>query len=273
MRIYKMKNSSLILGLSLVSLNACFSVTIDSGKQQKPAAAASSGGSANSAATEEHPSGEAKGEGRVVGDAPQSTIVTTVGVKNAEQIMRSMAKVSGIDPYQTGTYTGSLSLTPSAQNISIFSAFDLEYKGVMPSTNSIGAFNSNAQIAVVKLAWSFCDALGGRNQETGVPQAVLNARAAVFGTGHAAFLAGNANTISDMKTQVVMPLIDKFWMDGIITDQQVEASYSEMVTLGNTIASRNVVTVPARTDALPKVRDVVRAVCTAALSASPTVLY
>jgi len=276
-----MNKTSLILGLSLLSLSACFNVTLNgqSGKTAPGKITPAPADAGEETETTENPSGEAKGDGRVAGDAPQSTTPTTVGVKNAEQIMRSMAIVSGIDPFQTGTFgrnanntANTVSLTPNNQNQSIYTAFDLEYKGVMPASNSIGAFNSNAQIAVVKLAWAFCDALGGRTGESEVPANVTAARVAMFGDGHAIFLAGNASSISDMKTQVVMPLIDKFWTDGSVSDQQVASSYAEMVTLGNKIAASKIVpTVGAQRD--PLVRDVVRAVCAATLSASPTVLY
>lgn len=128
----------------------------------------------------------------------------TVGIKNHEQILQTMAGLTGIDP-QTNT---------SVRNVYNEVALSL------PAGNDVKVFSPTHQIAVSKLAAQFCYALVVENPTL---------RANIWPTFD--FGQASGNPMSEARrTVAINGAIDNFWL-GMVEGQELVEAQKEMDAL------------------------------------------
>ena len=173
-------------------------------------------------------------------DVPDIKMLTTsVGLRNYEQINATMATVTGV-PLTT---------------VAVRDLFNNQLATSLPTDNDIRAFLGSQQVAVYKLAVSYCEAL--------VTSPAL--RANVFGPfNFAGTPAASLNAAG--KTAVAEALIAKFWgkdLDGLPPFQQSTAQVVALIDqllLGKSLTTVTVTPV------------VVMAACAATLSSAPVTI-
>ncbi len=172
----------------------------------------------------------AKTEGQIIAEAQ-----VTVGVKNFEGILHTMAAVTGIDPFA----------------IPALLTVYREVESGLPSDNDIKVFTATQQVAVTKLAAEFCFHLTQAANDPQLkriwPGFVLNRQVQV------AFSEANAEVFVDNT-------IKAFWGD-IISAAEYDMAMNELLDLATQLRGTDTTSTAAT-------GRVVRGVCTAALSSA-----
>lgn len=178
----------------------------------------------------------------------------SVGVKDADRILYSMAAVTGIDP---------------ATNATIRNAYT-NLKPQLPGTSRIDSLTDNQMVSVTKLAAEFCNQLVGNGALTAQrsmvwPRTAVNTNTtwtSVFGT----------NPESAQRINFITDTIAAFWGANVLDDQQVEDSGTNMLELLSLMLegdpTANPAIMPAADNQTSK-QNAAKAVCTAALASAP----
>lgn len=226
----KMNNKN-IFKLTVILLLTGMIATFTHCGAQKALEIGDGGGSSRSPSGSNTP----KNEGQILNE-----LQVTTGVKNHEQILQSMAAVTGLDPYNG------------------FGAILTVYRQVatsLPTDNDVKLYTSSQQVAITKLAAEFCGILGDQNNGNAAPsrQRVWPTWIANFNqTPAVAFNAQNRQTF-------IRETIEAFW-GPVLTNEELEVAYEEFdILITDIINNETQVNATRRT---------VRGVCTAALSSA-----
>jgi hypothetical protein len=168
-------------------------------------------------------------EGQII-----NQLQVTTGVKNHEQILHTMAAVTGVDAFANGTLMGVYRQVESS----------------LPTDNDIKVYTATQQVAVTKLAAEFCVALAAnqtlRNNVWPVMMANYNQASGV------AFNAANEALFIDQT-------INAFW-GGVLSAEELTMARAELgILVDELINNENTTGATQRT---------VRGVCMAALSSA-----
>lgn len=176
--------------------------------------------------------GSITGEFSEQGATEVAKSVTSVGIKDFEQIYRSMAAVTGINP---------------ADERDIRDAYE-DLSSQLPNDNSIKTFSSSTQFAIFKLGSEFCDTMVDNGTY----------RNAAFPTANMGAGLNNASS----KGQLVDDLMNRFWGVGVQDAQLVADTRMELLSLVDELQSGE--TLNATTT-----RNVAKGVCSSLLITPP----
>ena len=173
----------------------------------------------------------------------------TVGIKNHEQILQTMASLTGIDPY----------LPVYSRVLAVYTQVTLS----LPTDNDVKVFSPTHQIAVTKLAAEFCDNLveGGFNGNTRVLDTAL--RSAVWPTIEFGSAPSVALTPAKQKI-AVSNVIDAFWLD-MLEEEELTMAKNDLTLLLNDL-------IQLETDNRNLTLKAMKGLCTATLSSAHVIL-
>lgn len=186
------------------------------------------GGSSYTSSTISTPAGP-KDEGQIINE-----IQVTTGVKNHEQILHTMAAVTGIDPFS---------------NTGIMGVYR-QVESSLPTDNDIKVYTSTQQVAVTKLAAEFCFVLSNDTTRRAVIWPGFN-----FGAV--------ANTAFANRAQFIDQTIDAFW-GPLLSQEEVDGAHEDLDALMTMLINgENTNGATQRT---------VRGICTSVLSSAYVIL-
>lgn len=173
----------------------------------------------------------------------------TTGIKNHEQILQTMATLTGIDPY----------LPMYARVMGVYTQVSFS----LPTDNDVKVFSPTHQIAVTKLAAEFCDSLieGGIVDNKRVPDA--NLRSAIW--PQIDFESAPSVALTPEKQKIaVANTMDAFWL-GIPEQEELAMAQNELVNLLNALIQQEA-------DNKTTTIWTMKGMCTATLSSAHVIL-
>ena len=162
-------------------------------------------GGSTQAVTEGVDGGSITGEFSETGATEVARSVTSVGVKNFEQIYLSMSVVSGINPKDENQISNTYN--------------DLSTQ--LPNENDVKQFGSSTQFAIFKLGSEFCDVMLENQNYYNSVFTSLN-------------VASSPNTVlsnDTQKSRLVDDLINRFWGAGVQDNLMVSQTKADLLTL------------------------------------------
>jgi len=175
----------------------------------------------------------------------------SVGVKDADRILYTMAAVTGIDP---------------AGNNTIRNAFT-DLKAQLPANSRLESLSENQMVTVTKLASVFCNQLISNNPN--------NMRTTIWPSTN---FTGNWQTVlpnsgnMDMRGTFVTDTLEQFWGEDVLDQLVYQESFEALMELMSQMLEGDPFgnpAIPAAANNATSTQNATKAVCTAALSAAP----
>lgn len=166
--------------------------------------------------------------------------ITSVGVKNFEEIYQTMSVLTGIDPADEGSIRNTYS----------------DLSSQLPTDDSVKSYLTANQVAVIKLGAEFCERLFSASKYYNDFFPRFN-----IGMGPRDLLNGNNKQV------MAQDFIAKFWGENTQPDALVMTTESEMSALITELAAG----MENSTNA-SNTRTIAKGVCTAMISSAPVVL-
>lgn len=165
----------------------------------------------------------------------------TVGVKDADRILYTMAAVTGVEP---------------ASNATIRNTYT-DLKAQLPANSRLESLSENQMVTVTKLAAEFCQQLVGN----------ATLRASVWPSTNLAVAWKTAGSLNNdtQRGNFVVGTLEKFWGADVQQDMVYQESYDVLVGLLSELLDGP----PEAANNATSTQNAAKAVCTAALSSAP----
>lgn len=227
---FKRNIASLLVLIAIVSLSACQNNIKSSGSSGSESSDSGSGGDGAT-------------------DAEAFAGTSYLGIKNDKQIFDSYTEVTGLD----------------LEEYSNLSSYFEDNRATLPQSNDIGSLGPSHRLAMINLAYEFCDILVDQIDNSNPPENIFTGTAfeQVNSDEHSpSYLLATLG----QKEALVTIILDAFWGEDVISFEHREESIQQFSLLIEDL-------VFGQPDSDQTTRDAIRGVCSAALASAPVVYF